>query len=223
MSGTLKMEVKGADQWALVLRRLQQETRRNAIDAVTYAGVKIAVSGRKMASPGAKRRKVERNTDFRRMVRERRKWAKHFGGDAGAAGSSKLLGTARIFPHFILAYRQGSRDPYKMGTFTPQTDPRRDVEMYGLARKMWNILWGQLASLKGQGNVSMEGGNGTAVVKRSIRANATRYSVSLDLSVRLNYLEKAYPGIGQAAIAKGQSALLHELDNRMERTIARYR
>ena len=209
------MEIQGADQWALVLRRLQQETRRNAIDAVTYAGVKIAVSGRKMAAPGAKRRKVERNTDFRRMVRDRRKWAKARGTDTSGFAAKN------VFPWFIKAYRQRG-EPAKIGTWKPQTDPRRDIEEYGLARKMWNILWGQLASLKGQGNVSMQGGNGTAVVKRSIRANATRYSVSLDLSVRLNYLEKAYPGIGATAVAKGQSAVLHELDNRMQRTLAKY-
>ena len=222
MSATLKMEVRGVNKWREALNRLQQESRRNLIDSVTYAGVKIAISGRKIAAPGQKRRKTERNTDFRHMVRERRKWAKHFGGDAGAAGSSRLLGTARIFPYFVLAYRQGSREPYKMGTFTPKTDPRRDIEMYGLSEKMWNILWGQCASLKGSGNASMAGGNGTAIVKRALVANASRYSVSLNLAVRLNYLERAYPGIGQKAVEKGLSAIHRELDTKMKNTLARY-
>jgi hypothetical protein len=213
MSGTLRMEVRGADQWALVLRRLQQETRRNAFDALTYAGVKIAVSGRKMAKPGDKRRTVERNPDFRRMVRERRKWARAMGV------SSSGLGAQKIFPHYIMAYQQRRRDPVKLGTFNPQADPRRQIENRGLAQKMWNILWGQLASLKGQGNASQE--SGAAAIKRTVTANATRYTVNLNMAVRLNYLEAAYPGIGQKAVENGRAALFHELERRQQMSLAR--
>jgi hypothetical protein len=85
---------------------------------------------------------------------------------------------------------------------------------------MWNILYGQLASLKGTANESMQ--NGAAAIRRSIQGSVTRYSVFLNLTVRLNYLEKAYPGIGANALQNGQASLLNELDNRMRRTLAKY-
>ena len=207
------MEVQGADQWAFTLRRLQQETRRNAIDAVTYAGVKIAISGRKIAKPGDKRRKVEKNPDFKRMVRERKKLARAYGLKWADFGGKP------IYPHYIISLPQLG-PPIRMGTFNPQTDPRRAIDNRGLAQKMWNILYGQLASLKGTANESMQ--NGAAAIRRSIQGSVTRYSVFLNLTVRLNYLEKAYPGIGANALQNGQASLLNELDNRMRRTLAKY-
>jgi len=213
MSGNLQMEVRGTESWMFALKRLQSETRRNAIDAVTYAGVKIAMSGRKIAKPGDKRRAVEKNPDFRRMVRERRKWAKQFG-----IGVSQL-GGEQIYPHYILAYQQRRQDPSKIGTFRPQNDPRREIVNYGLARKMWNILYGQLASLKGTANTALE--NGAAAIHRSIQGNVTRYTVTLKMAVRLNYLDAAYPGIGASALRNGQASLVNELNKRQELAIAR--
>lgn len=212
MSSSLQMEVRGAEQWAFALNRLQQETRRNAIDSLTYAGVKIAISGRKIAKPGAKKRDVVRNTDFRRMVRDRRKWAKMRGTN------TRDFVAKNVFPFFIITYRQRG-EPTKVGTWKPQSDPRRQIENRGLAQKMWNILYGQLASLKGTADTSLQ--NGAAEIKRNVTGSVTRYTVRLNLAVRLNYLEKAYPGIGQSAIANGQASLVNELNRRQELAIQR--
>lgn len=208
----LTMEVRGADQWVMTMQRLKDETRRNAIDSLTYAGVKIAISGRKIAKPGDKRRAVEKNPDYRRMTRERRKWARQMGV------STKDLNAQPIYPHYIIAHRQRG-EPARLGTFNPQSDPRRKIENYGLAQKMWNILYGQLASLKGTANTSMQ--NGAASIRRSIQGSVTRYTATLNLAVRLNYLEAAYPGIGQSALANGQASLINELNRRQQLAIAR--
>jgi hypothetical protein len=208
------------------IKRLMTETGRSVDDAISYAGLKIAESGRAIAKPGAKVRAVERNPGYAQQARNRKKWLKAFGDTAEAS--------ADLFPFYVIKLRQGGLPPVRIGVQAktigearrnPKAQIRELRTRYGkrgLAHASWSTMVGKLGALKGNPNYSADADAQGArrppskVEKRTATTQSGR-SVVMRLLNRIDYMARAYPGLLVEAMGRATRAL----DNRLQANIAK--
>ena len=140
------------------------------------------------------------------------------GKEIPASARAALNDLNSITPYLIVRHRQGGNAPVMMPSYGKE-DPRRDIERWGLAHKIWGIMYGKLGAMKsGGGNAN---GRDFRVSKYTEKYGDTAGSIAVRLVNKLSYLESAYPGITQTAITKGASALQIRLDKRIAQAAAR--
>jgi hypothetical protein len=189
-----------------------QETGRTAYDAVGYAGFRVCQSGGVISKPGRKKREIEKNPDYARQMRERRKWLKSF-GEGATAGSD-------IWPNYIIARYQGGV-VRRIGTGkNPNQDVRAVIEKHGLARQIWKIMAAKFAAMKGgqfsDGRSERYSGTWYAVRRYMSKFGSDKRAAGADITNRLSYAAVAYPGIEARAVANGAAALAQELERKMK-------
>ena len=198
-----------------MIKRLQDETGRSASDAVTYAAMSVARSGGAASKIGKKKRDSIVNPEWKQArgsfawARKRLKEGKAIPAEAQAA----LQDLNSLTPFLIVRMRQGGRPPVMLPSYE-KTDPRREIERRGLAKKVWGIMYGKLGAMRETGGAS---GKDFKVLKYTEKYGDTAGSVAVRMINRLSYLESAYPGITQRAVSKGSSALQKHLDKRIKR------
>ena len=192
------------------IERLQAETHRSADDAVTYAGLKVASSGRAAAKIGKKNRPIVDNPRYKQS-----KWArmrKRRGHALSAQDEATLADLNNLTPFLIVRHTQAADKPLLMPSYDKR-DSRREVERRGLSKKTWGIMVGKLGSMKG--GPSSAGSKDYRVSKYEERYGDTAGSVAVRIINKLSYQEKAYPGITQRAVESGNRALVGMLDRRI--------
>ena len=199
-----------------MIRRLQEDTGRSASDALTYAAVRVSLSGGAASKIGRKKRPSVDNPLWAQA-----KWAigRRRRGHRLSAQDEQLLNSGKpLSPFLIVAYRQSDTKPFLMPSYDKQ-DPRREIERRGIAKKTWKIMAAKSAAMKGRDSATDRGEN-YRVSKYQERFGSDPQQV-VRLVNRLTYLEKAYPGITQTAVAKGASALRQEMDRKASAAAAR--
>jgi len=238
MDNAIQIEQASLDRTADAVRRLVLETGRTIDDALSYAAVKIAASGRARAKAGAKRHEVVKNPKWWELVSRIRGL-----GEISAAGDgpqmakyarqikrqlkadlSTMQANAQ-WPYQIVKLQQGGRPPVLLpaASKTPTIDydrARMTVEKRGLANKIWNIIHAKLAAMKGKPGGASDGSL-WKVRHYVTQFGPARMGHSISMQSRLSYMETAYPGIILTALENGSKALIHELDNRIKRATER--
>jgi hypothetical protein len=222
MNAALSIPQESMDRMNMMIRRLRVETGRSVDDAVSYAGLKIAESGRSQARIGKKRRTVEKNPDYARLKRQRDKWIKHLGPGAEA--------TADLYPFHVLKYTQPHSHIQRVGVMTKNSSqPKAMIHdigtgfgKRGLAKLSWNVMVGKLGALKGrlQGN---EEGDVAGARKPPVLVTKRRWvtqsgkSIVLRLLNRIAYMERAFPGMTAEAVRRANLSLENRLKDNIEK------
>jgi len=208
-------------QLGAMIQRLQDETGRGAADAVAYAAFRVAKSGGAASKISKKNRQSITNPEYK-QARGSFAWARRqqrAGKAIPAEAQAALNDLNSITPFLIVRMRQGGQSPIMIPSYEKK-DPRRLIERRGLAKKTWSIMGAKIAATKGQGRISI-GAKNYRVSKYMEKYGDTAGSYVARLVNRLTYLEDAYPGITNTAIAKGTAALKGELDRKMAKAAAR--
>lgn len=210
------------------VKRLQEQTGRSASDAVTFAAVKVAQSGRAASKLGRRNRQSIDNPEYR-QARGSFAWARkqqRMGKEIPHEAERALADLNSITPYLIVKKRQ--QQPDLMLPSWEKKDPRRRIEDFtpgrlggrGLAKKTFDIMAAKAAAMKGKDGAHTAG-KGYRVGKYREKYGDTAGSIVARLINRLTYLEDAYPGITQTAISKGTAALVGQMDRSIKRDIAR--
>ncbi len=208
------------DELARVVRELRASTGRSMFDALTYAGVKVAQSGRAASKLGKSKRESIDNPEFK-QARGSFAWARRqqrMGKAIPAEAQAALNDLNSISPFLIVKHRQGGQPPLMLPSYEKK-DPRRVIHHAstipiggrGLAKKTFNIMAAKMASSAGREKFSSRGSQ-YRISRYKERYGETSGAFVARLINELTYLETAYPGITNLALAKGTSALRRELE-----------
>jgi len=195
-------------------------TGRSGHEAVTYAALRLCMSGRARAKKSVKRRDIVANPEWaaqKKVVTIARSLRKR--GRPVPADMQWVL-DRNVTPFHILRMRQ-EKDTVKIPSFD-KNDPRRVIKDFphgkrGLAKGLFNIAVGRLGSMKDSQ------ATGRIVDEEYMRLTKFygQYSAVKEINIRvqnrLGYLEKAYPGIGNELIAKGTQALVSSVRRALDR------
>jgi hypothetical protein len=221
VSVSTEIDAKTLGDLGHVIDRLQKETGRSTDDAVTFAALKIAESGRAASKLGKKNRTILVNPTWeeakrssssaRRKVRRSEKTGK----PANLTHDEKvsLARYQKEAPFFIVRRRQ-NKGPALLPAWD-RKDDRRVIEARGLAKKTWNVMVGKLGALKGDKRPKTVSGADFRVAKYFETLGSEEKTIAVRLVNKLSYLEKAYPGITGLAVQKGVDGLHHRLDNKI--------
>ena len=229
MAVSVKAEIdpKGIADLEFAIIRLQKETGRSTSDAVTFAALKVAESGR--ARTAKKQGKKNRDTlvnpiwefakrdsaSARRKVRRSEKTGK----PANLTHDEKVsLARYQKEPPFFIVRRRQNKGPALLPAWDKK-DPRREIENRGLAKKTWNVMVGKLGAMKGSSNAKTSIGTDFRVARYMETLGSEEKSVAVRLVNKLSYLEKAYPGITSEAITKGANRLHKTLDDKIAKAV----
>jgi hypothetical protein len=238
MDNAIQIEQASLDRTVEAVRRLVLETGRTIDDALSYAAVKIAASGRARAKPGARRHEVVKNPKWWE-IRER---MVQLGTIGRGDGEQEIVKQARQmkraakleldtmkanaqWPYQIVKLQQGGRPPVLLPAVSknPTSDYDRErmtIEKRGLAHKIWDIMHAKLAALKGHPGGASDG-NLWKVRHYVAQFGPSRIGHGIQMQSRLSYMDTAYPGITLTALENGSKALVHELDGRIKRAAER--
>ena len=196
----VKIDVGGIDKVNAMIERAVKETGRCTKDALSWAALTIAESGRSISKP---KRSVKstyhaiiKNPNYRQY---RSKFNK------GAADFDPVLAC----PYWIVKLSQGGRPTRYLGTFEkdPKKDPFALIKMRGLASASWNRLAGAFGGMASWGDQS----TATANTEASKWARGSMFNrgqtAFARLQNRISYMETAFPGIVNESIARGGRAL----------------
>jgi hypothetical protein len=201
--------------------------------AVTYAGLKIAESGRHIMRAA----KAARGT--KREVIENPEWASAVAGikrlkaiqnptmqDKVRALRRKFQDRKELaFPYFIV-FPQQRGAPFHMGTID-KNDPRRKIWKIGehdsagrpgkggLGWNVWHHISGKMGAGAGTGSV------GGVDKQAFVSLKEIEHMVSLRIINKLSYQEKAYPGITAAAMRHGSEGLEHMVNLKVQAALRR--
>jgi hypothetical protein len=197
------------------IETLIQEGGRTEAEAVTYAALQVAQSGRRQAKVSKKNRKIIKNFLWHMLPGGVKRTLRAI--QAGKPVSERRRMAAA--PH------QG-KTPYLIERFTQKKrellpawgkkDPRKVIQNRGLAKQTWNIMVGKLGQ-------SAPGGRAHSAAKRTARGKARVIkrmrlgSAEVQLQNWVMYMQKAYPGIVQKAMGRGMRAL----ENRVKAIVAK--
>jgi len=143
---------------AAAINYIIEETGRSANDAVTYAGVKICDSGRRVAKPGKKIRKVITNPEAK-QANKAFAWArrqKRMGKEISSSAEAALLELNKtVAPYAVVGYRQGNgtkqQRMYLVPVWSKAKNSFRIIEEHGLAKTIWNNMSATCAAMKNNG------------------------------------------------------------------------
>jgi hypothetical protein len=172
--------------------------------------LKFAESGRAQAKVGKRKRQVEKNPDYARQMRSRKKWMTHFGAEKTEA--------AELWPFWIiLLFQDGERRKIGVASKNDRRAIIRDIGTRfgkrGLAKASWSVMVGKLGAMKGQVSGDVQGNvRGAAAAPVRVQKVRTAKEQFLRLHNRLNYMETAFPGIKQRALAKANRGLEYRLN-----------
>jgi hypothetical protein len=225
MAVDVKVEIdeKALADLGFAIDRLQAETGRSTSDAVTFAALKVAESGR--ARTAKKQGKKNRDTLVNPIWEEakrssasaRRKVqrSKKTGKPANLTHDEKVsLEQFLKEPPFFIVRRRQNKGPALLPAWDKK-DPRREIENRGLAKKTWDVMVGKLGAMRGSSNATTSTGKDFRVARYMETLGSEEKSVAVRLVNKLSYLEKAYPGITSEAIQKGSNRLHKTLDDKI--------
>jgi len=223
----IQPEVSQDDLAALAdaIRQFQHDTGQSAEQAVMFAAVKVAASGRADSKPAKRNRESITNPEWK-QARGSFAWARNQqrrGQDIPPEAKIALAQLNNISPYFIRFLSQ-TRPPHLSPSWEKK-DPRRQIKRVtdggtgGLAKHTWNVMTGKLNAMReGAGNFR---GKNFRVSKYKEQLGNEAGAVVARLINRLSYLEDAYPGITGRAITKGSRALIKEGERLMAKAARR--
>ena len=227
MAVDVKVEIdeKALGDLGFAIDRLQAETGRSTSDAVTFAALKVAESGRAASKIGKKNRDTLVNpiweeakrasASARRKVRASEKT----GNPANLTHDERVsLAQYQSEPPFFIVRRRQNKGPALLPAWDKK-DPRREIENIGLAKKTWNVMVGKLGAMRGSSNATTSTGKDFRVARYMETLGSEEKSVAVRLVNKLSYLEAAYPGITSQSIQKGANRLHKTLDDKIARAV----
>lgn len=204
---------------------------KTPLQAVTWAGLKIAESGRSIMSKAKAwrsanpKRDIEPNPEYKQALVAYR-WARRQKkrGKAIPAEAERALSQLRDAPFAILLRTQrktiklpsyDKQDPrriiYKIG----QRDPRGKPGRGGVGRTSWNVIAGKMGAA---GAGADSGGAGRFVF---VSTQSAQDEVRTRILNKLSYQEKAYPGMTQEAIRRGTAAIERVVQKRVAEALSK--
>tara|TARA_R110002126_G_scaffold92879_3_gene220242 strand:- start:1139 stop:1879 length:741 start_codon:yes stop_codon:yes gene_type:complete len=229
----VELNQKSLADLGFAIHRLEKETGRSTNDAVTFAAIYVAQSGRAASKKSQKNRRILKNPIYdeakkssksaRRKVARIEK-ARQNGNKTKKGNPIKpiQLTHAETFslrnflkepPFFIVRMRQNKED-FLLPTWD-RKDDRVLIKNSGLAKTTWNVMVGKLGAMKGSTNAQTVSDSSFRVAKYFEVLGDDGKSVAVRLVNKLSYLEKAYPGITNTAIQSGSNRLHKMLDDRI--------
>ena len=219
VSVTAKVDPLTIADLSNVIDRLQKETGRSADDAVTFAALKIAESGRSSSKKGKTNRTILVNPiweEAKRSSSKARRKVRHSQKTGKPANLThdeevSLRNFNKEAPFFIVRRRQ-NKGPALLPAWD-RKDHRVKIKKSGLAKKTWNVMVGKLGALKGDKRQKTIQGPDFRVAKYFETLGGEGKTIAVRLVNKLSYLEKAFPGITNLAVQKGVDGLHYRLDN----------
>jgi len=200
------------------IETLIAEGGRSEEQAVTYAALKIAQSGRRIAKISRKNRQIVKNPEWQaagRAVTGSLR-AKQRGDTLSASRQAKIAGKEHLRPWIIERFTQRGAIA-NMPTWT-RKDDRRVIQNRGLAKQSWNILVGRLGQSAPGSSAS---GKTKQLARQHVQLSVRHGSDGAAVHMRNNieYMTRAFPGIAQKAFAKGVKALENRVKAIVERRV----
>jgi hypothetical protein len=223
MAVSVKAEIdpKGIADLEFAIIRLQKETGRSTSDAVTFAALKVAESGRSASKLGKTNRTILVNPTWefakRASASARRKTnrSKKTGKPANLTHEETV--SLRQFlkePPFFIVRRRQNKEPALLPAWN-RNDARKVIKKRGLAKDTWKDMVGVAASMQGNDKAITSNTKDFRVARYMETLGSEEKSVAVRLVNKLSYLEKAYPGITNQSIAKGANTLHKRLDDKI--------
>ena len=225
VSVSTEIDAKTLGDLGYAIDRLQAETGRSTSDAVTFAALTIAQSGRSASKTGKKNRTILVNPTWefakRASASARRKTnrSKKTGKPANLTHKEKVsLEQFLKEPPFFIVRRRQNKGPALLPAWD-RKDLRKEIMNRGLAKKTWNVMVGKLGAMKGSSNAKTSSGTDFRVARYMETLGSKDKTVAVRLVNKLSYLEKAYPGITNTAITKGTNRLHKTLDEKIAKAV----
>lgn len=193
MSASVHFTASSLQEMNRAIRSLETVGGKSAVQAVQYAALKFAQSGRAQSKLSKARRKIEPNT-----------------GQHSNLKSRKTHGAQ----YRIVVKHQGKPDTYL--PTNRKSDPRRKIKNRGVAKNSWSGVLAKMHRASGR-NYANGSGRGLGTAEQRLRG-ANPFITIIN---RVKYLENAYPGIGSIAMQKAARGMQHQLDNKVARDLQR--
>tara|TARA_R110000796_G_C14396078_1_gene417007 strand:+ start:34 stop:738 length:705 start_codon:yes stop_codon:yes gene_type:complete len=223
MAVSVKAEIdpKGIADLGFAIDRLQAETGRSTSEAVTFAALKVAESGRAASKIGKKNRTILVNPTWEEAKRSSASARRKVRRSEKTGKSANLTHREKVAlddyqkeaPFFIVRRRQ-NKDPALLPVWD-RKDPRKEIKERGLAKKTWSVMVGKLGAMQEGNKAKTAIGKDFRVARYFETLGSEDKAVAVRLVNKLSYLEKAYPGITNQSIAKGANTLHKRLDDKI--------
>tara|TARA_R110002126_G_scaffold268988_1_gene412630 strand:+ start:240 stop:944 length:705 start_codon:yes stop_codon:yes gene_type:complete len=207
--------------------RLQKETGRSTDDAVTFAALTIAESGRAASKLGKKNRTILVNPSWEEAKRSSSSARRKVNRSTKTGKPANLTHRERVAlddyqkeaPFFIVRRRQ-NKGPALLPAWD-RKDDRVLIKERGLAKKTWNVMVGKLGAMQGSKRPKTVNSTDFRVAKYFETLGSDEKTIAVRLVNKLSYLETAYPGITGTAVLKGTNKLHKTLDNKIAQATKR--
>jgi hypothetical protein len=220
-----------------VIRRTHEETGRDVRQSILRAAVDITASFRRICKPKQRKKsrfhQVEKNPEFLPIDPKRQLivwWALKLvkeGKVLPPAASEALREREKKlnWPFRIVRLKQSGDAQYG---YTNRADFQAPIRNWGLARQTWHVMRGKLASLKGAPADAFRDPSSANEYRGLARYAKERVQMDftdtgkvsgIHMVNKLSYIEAAYPGSTEEAIARAIKSATYKLDNQIEQRL----
>jgi len=228
---------RDSERLSTAIERAMRETGRNVRDALTWAALTVAQSGRAIAKPGAKYHDVIVNPERKRVEKKYRMFrARKARGETlppEVEQALEAIDTAQQYQEFLVVkLLQNGKQATIPTMLKNKRQPAALIVNRGLLRKLFGIMIGKLGSLRGAsatGEVEMTKAERAArayantIIQPAAAFRATgRQQMVIEMGARVAYAERAFPGIIARMLNRGSKAMEGKIQREAENIAARF-